>query len=245
MIHSVLEEIKYVKKNEAERGVKFPETTYLFVENYGRSMQEEMQDIAEALGKREYFTFRADWLTKQSGVYGDFQLELQKHATLGKEYEGCVLVELSTMVNEPELLQILSRLKQHEEKITSFVTVKDDEDVQEITKMMEQFFFTRVVEGQIYSPEEQYGIIKAELEKYGFNPEEKRCEELLEYLKEFPWKKTDAVESKLRNVVKKLVYEKMLEHNSSLNVTYEEIKNALSGPRKDGATTRIGFLLEG
>ena len=245
MMHSVLEEMKYVKKNEAERGVKFPETTYLFVENYGRNMQDEMQDIAELLGKKEYFTFRADWLTKPTGVYGDFQVELQKHAMLGKEYEGCILLEVSALLNEPEMLQILSLLKRQENKISFLMTAKDDIDVSEIRNMMEQFFFARVVEGQIYSPEEQYGIIKTELEKYGFEPEETQGEDLMEYLKEFPWKKSDAVECKLRNVVKKLVYEKMLEHSSSLNVTYEEIKNALSGPRKDGTASRIGFLLEG
>ena len=240
MKHSILKEVEQIKETENTKGIKFPKTSYIFVENYGRTIHKEMQKLTELSGKKGWFVFQA---VKHQGVYQEFTVELSKHAMLGKEFEGCILIEVSWQVEKNELRQMLEYLKEQENKINFFFSVKEEKIAKELKAEMDRYFFTRMLEGEVYSQEEQLRILMEELEKYELYVEESVKQEVLKLLAGLSWQTTDLVEHTLQNVARKLAYEKMLE-DSSDGLLEEDIKKALEEVNPYSQKNRIGFVLE-
>lgn len=243
MQYSILEEMTYIRNNEKEKRMIFPKTCYLFVENYGRNMEEDMDSIAKLQGYEEWFTFRADWNRKQQGLYQELQVELQKHAKLGREFEGCIVINIAGQVEESELGLILDDLKEKEGKVSFIISVEDHEKAKQVQEIMNRNFYTRIVEGKPYGAEEQFGILESELEKYGFGFEEAQQGDIFQYLSGLTWRKEENVNHKLQNTAKKLVYERMMTEAQSVRMfEKDELENALGEIHKEDKKAKIGFV---
>lgn len=244
MGHSILEELVKIKNAEEKSKIRFPKATYLFVENYGRKLHTEMEEIAALLQAKKWFTLQADWSRNEKGVFEAFQVELQRNSILGKAFEGCILIELAGEAEEGELRQILESLKEQEEKITFFVTAESMECAEEIKRHMDRYFFTRIIEGNAYDVGEQWSIVKDELEAYGLTVEEGAGEKVQSHLEEIRWHTTDLVRQRLENAAKQIAYEKMLDADGGSELTAEEIVRGLDIFPENKKKSQIGFLLK-
>ena len=125
MIH----EINHLKELEVNTGVKIPMPNFFYIEKYGRKLEDQMEELLPVLGKKEWFLFKTDCRFKEGGLLHNFIIELEKHAKLGKDYDECILVELTEdiQLNE-EFPEFLYYLKSQEEKIYFIFTMKQSKD---------------------------------------------------------------------------------------------------------------------
>ena len=60
MKSNLLQELEQIAAYEEQMKIPLPIPSYLFVQKYGRSIEDEMPQIAGLLGKKEWFIFKAD-----------------------------------------------------------------------------------------------------------------------------------------------------------------------------------------
>lgn len=91
---------------------------FFYVQRYGRKAQDQVQAILLLVGRKEWFLFKTEDNFQETGLCRNFKTELEKHAGTGKEFEGCVLIELSkeTLLRE-EFTEFLEYLKERENKL--------------------------------------------------------------------------------------------------------------------------------
>jgi len=211
----MLHEINHLKELEVNTGVKIPMPNFFYIEKYGRKLEDQMEELLPVLGKKEWFMFKTDCRFKEGGLLHNFIIELEKHAKLGKDYEECILIELTEDIHlNEECSEFLTYLKMLEEKIYFLFAIKQGKDTAFIQECMEQYFFIRVIEAREYSIEEQWNIIQKTCQEFqvGISCEAKAL--LIKGIEKRGWKPEEQVMCRLKNNVCSQIYELLLTEES-------------------------------
>lgn len=245
MKNSLLIEIEKILKQQEVLQITLPLPRYLFVERYGRSIEKDMEQITALFEKKQWFLFRTGGRESNENILTRFLLEEERHAGLGKAYEGCVLAELSGD-EDSALEEFLSYIGEHSERIRCIFTTKKINKVSGIKRLLSEDGFTRVVFGEIYDTDEQITLFMNVMECYQIRLEEDVQQEVIRFFEEKEWKETDVVEVKITNMAKSIVYQKIL-HMESQNmiVSKEDMNQAIRELTEESWKTRqIGFVKE-
>ncbi|MBQ7863625.1 MAG: hypothetical protein IJ353_04050 [Lachnospiraceae bacterium] len=242
MCCSILEELNKVKACEQERNVKLPKPYYLFVQNYGRNPETELTEIAKSFGNGKWFSFLAESQKQNVTILNRFLIESEKHAEIGKSFQGHALIELTGNEEPKELSELLNYINQNARQFQCIFTTRMLEGAEEIKNCLEQHFFVREISGKEYEAEEQSTIFLRVLVEYGFEVDQ-LTEVLGTMFSEIQWEETDMVQSRIENLARNIAYNKMLEPEAALSVTADEVKDALRELKKEPEVTRrIGFV---
>lgn len=162
MKSNLLSELERIVNSRSD----FPIPSYLFVQQYGRSIQNELKEIAEALGREDSFYFKTEAAGKEYNILQRFRMEEEMHAGLGRKFDGCVLIRISGEEPKKEMDEFLDYLEEEQQRISCLYTTENYEKVYDIGKKLEQFFFVRVVYGRKYELQEQMYLFCKNLDKY-------------------------------------------------------------------------------
>ena len=240
---NLLTEYMTLKQKEATLGITLPKPVYLFVEHYGRSLSDELARLTEAFGYRDYFSFSTDDLSADSNLYQSFYSKLQQAAPTGRDFQGCILISLSDRISEHDFTALVTLIKNTPEILPIF-TQKSDADIGPLLPILKNHFFLRVVDGEPYSPDEQFLIAREELIRCGFSITPEAEQQLRETLTQCNWQKTDAVSHKLKTIVQNLAYNKLMD-NADYTLLHEDITGNFSIKPERKKSFPIGFSFNG
>jgi len=241
MGNNLVKEIEKIVAQRKDNKLFLPTPTYLYVKHFGRDIEDSMEEITTLMGETEHFVFKTGRIQKTESLLRSFLMELEKHAFLGKEYAGCVLVELAPETEQEELVDFLDYAQNSKEIKFLFTTKEREEEMQEL---LEQYFFVRVVKGQAYSCEEQLNILEDAFTDYHFTLEPEAREMFKNAFAEKEWQENDMVMNRIQNIAKNLVYEKMLEEgNGGCSISKEDAEAAVKKFSKEVQKRNvIGFF---
>ena len=250
MKNNLLTEIQRIISKEDKRKGGLPIPNYLFVQQYGRDIVEEMPQIAELFGQAQWFTFDTKSQHKEGNMLSHFKMELNRHAGIGREYSGSILVQLSTSeeeTEEKELEELLSYIDSQKSRLHCIYTMQAQEKVDEVKKRLENYGFVRVVYAKPYGVEEQLEIFMHALQEYHFQAgaEAKECAEV--FFREKEWNASDAVKIRIENIAKEMVYSSFINEKEQGNVVQkEEAEKVFASLAKEMTKKRpIGFVIGG
>ncbi len=207
---NLLTEYITLKQKEKDFGFALPHPTYLFIEHYGRRLDEELPQIAEAFGVTDYFSFSADVVASDSTPSMSFFSTLQKNTPTGQTFQGCILISLSERISADDFNAIVALIKNSDGIIPIF-TQRSDADISHLLPTLKSNFFLRTVEGEPYPAEEQLQIVENELQRYGLTDITEEAKLLLSTaLEECKWQPYDHVQHDLKTIVQNLAYDKLI-----------------------------------
>lgn len=244
---NLLMEIQQVIERENVLKINIPIPSYIFVQRYGREIGEDIKAITELFGRKAWFSFDSSNIKKEEKLLTAFQMELGRHSGIGKEYAGCILVELSGKETESDLEELFGYIDTHQHRLQCIYTVKETEGVSDIKKQLENFGFVRVIEGEEYDTFEQMEIFQDTLKTYQFHLEEEAKGYIEEFFENQKWKETDMVKIRIQNMAKEIVYKKLMKITTNdYWVTKEETQQVLSILQEKTVQKRqIGFVMGG
>lgn len=244
MDKTLQKELEMIHKLETGLMKRLPKPCYLYVRAYGRNLEDDVLEIAQQFGKSDGVVFRVKQY-EQGDLCWNLENELSKQTTLGKDFEGCVLVILSDEIWERQLHKLLEFFLMREETITPVFEVPDYDYVEEIQPILEQYFYIRVVEGDVYSAEEQLNILEEQWDYFKMSLDDQERLQVLGFLNNYKWKKTDWVSKKLKNIALKLAYENLSDSKKQKTLTAQMVREALPEEKEGPVKRMIGFALEG
>jgi len=245
MKSNLLQEMGRIFAREEEMKHPLPMPIYLFIQNFGRSIEDDMKEIAELFHKKQWFSFKTGHRETDRSILAKFLLEQECQSSIGKEYDGCVLVELSGEEPENELAEFLDYINEQKERLNCIFTMKPTDAVADVRRQLAADSFLRVIYGEKYDAFEQIEIFLGILEKYQLTLDESAQKEVRDFCKEKEWKEIDTVEIQISNIAKEIVYEKYLEEEQqNRHVTREEVLKALSRLEEPQKKRQIGFVQE-
>lgn len=226
--NTILQELNKIKDVEINEGTAAPIPNYLYIQRYGRRAQEQMDNILSKIGKKDWFFFRTQEQSEKEKLIEKFRIDLHRHADTGKEYTGCLLIEISkeTLMGE-ELSGFFEYLKEKERQLYYLFTIKNAKDAESVHKCIGQYFFTRIVYAEEYSIEEQFDIIRNTCDEYGFGIGDSEQSFIMRGLEDRKWKASEHVEFILQNVVRAVIYEAMLEDKARERLISAELSRKL------------------
>ncbi|MCM1044221.1 MAG: hypothetical protein NC417_01815 [Candidatus Gastranaerophilales bacterium] len=226
--NTILQELEKIKDVEINEGICTPIPNYLYIQRYGRSAQEQMDQILTKIGKKDWFLFKTGEQSEEKKLIEKFDMDLHRHADTGKEYTGCSLIELSKeTLGRDELPEFLEYLKENERQLYCLFTIKNAGDAVSAQKCIEQYFFTRIVYAEEFSVEEQFDIIRDTCEEYGFGIARKERIGIMRGLEDRKWKADEQVAFLLQNAARSVIYEAMLEDQAKKRLISAELSERL------------------
>lgn len=235
-------ELVTLQNKESELGIKLPKPYFLFLENYGRSLGREMDEISGLFAKNTWFEF--DMAQYDEEHCNKLKIEIGKNAMFGKEYDGCVLIRLTEQADENELVKMLEYIKGQNHRIVPVFSVGSCANAERIKNVIENYQFCRLVEGDAYTTEEQAQILKTELSTYGFQLKDEK--EVRKIMEDITWEKEEQVEKTLKNVAKQMIYEKVMEDSmEDKTIECSLLTEALGKQEKKETIRVIGFVMGG
>jgi len=250
MKNNLLTEIQQILEMKDARKGSLPIPNYLFIQQYGRDLMEEMPQIAALFGQTEWFLFDTGAQQKEGTILSHFKLELNRHAGVGREYSGSILIDLSTPEEEKEekeLEELLSYLDSQKNRLHCVYTMRGQETVDKVKKQLENYGFVRVVYAKPYQADEQMEIFLDTLQAYQFqaDAEAKRCAEA--FFQEKDWETSDAVKIRIENIAKEIVYCSFVNEEVQDNIVQkEEVEKVFTALAKEMTKKRqIGFVIGG
>ena len=136
-------------------GDTIPIPSYLFIQRYGREIQEEMQEITSLLGQKDCFFFCSVGRKSGEKLVTNFQMALERNSGIGKDYSGCILIEFSGKEEEKEIEELLDYIDSQRARLHCIYTTKTAEKVKELKELLENNGFVKVVYGEEYEVVEQ------------------------------------------------------------------------------------------
>ena len=204
-----LVELEYMTKTA---GKKVPVPKFFYIERYGRCLEEQMKDILPSMGNKSWFLFKTDGRFGEGNLLQSFVLELEKYASIGKEYRECILIEFTEdVIQKDGFMELLEYLKRQQESFNFIFTMKDSKNTASIQKCLEQYFFVRRIEAKAYEVEEELEAIRCTCAEYGVTLEGKAEETLRRGLERIAWETGDYVFQRLENGTSKMIYELLWE----------------------------------
>lgn len=228
-------------------GNNIPVPSYLFVQRYGREIQEDMQEISALLGLKEWFSFSCTAVKNDEKIVTGLQMELERHSGVGKEYTGSVLVEFSGKEEEKDLEELLDYIDSQRHRIWCVYATKASENVKDIKGLLENYGFVRVVQGEEYETTEQAEIFTDTIKAYQYQLEEAAEEYIVDYFNKQKWKEEDCVKIRIQNMAKEIVYNKLMDERLNEKViSKEEIEKVICFHCREQITRRpMGFVMGG
>ena len=228
-------------------GNNIPIPSYLFVQRYGREIQDEMQEIARLLGQKDWFFFCSAGVKNSEKLLTGFQMDLERHSGIGKDYAGCILIEVSLKEDKNELEELLDYIHSQKARLHCIYTIKDTEDVKELKELLDNYGFVKVVQGEEYKISEQVEIFLDTLNLYEFEVEEKTREFIVEFLKKQKWQEEDRVKIRIQNMAKETIYNRLLNSNYSDKIIgKDEVEAVLHSNQEYKRHKRqMGFVMGG
>lgn len=257
MKSNLLQELEQIVAYEDQMDMVLLIPSYLFVRKYGRSVEAEMPEIAALLGKKEWFFFRAD-ISQEKSILNRFLIEQECKTNVGREYEGCILLELTGAENEKELLEFLNYIESQRQRLTCIYTTRESKEAAEIKKKLSVYGFVRQIDGESFDAFEQLEIFENTLKKYQFSITGGARIKLAEWFRKKKWQEEDAVITQIQNMAKSVIYQKLLNMKPDIESSKkasgekkevflgkEEIENIIQETEGKTETKRqIGFVLE-
>ena len=250
MKSNLLIEIQQILAKKDAKKERLPIPNYLFVQQYGREILEEMPQIAELFGQADWFAFDAGLKEKEGKTLSRFQMELNRHAGIGREYTGSVLIEIPRLEEaneEKDFEELLSFIDSEKHRLHCVYTIPGDEYAEKIKKQLENYGFVRAVYAEPYQLEEQVEIFMDTLKSYNFqvDDEAKQCVEL--FFQEKEWDVSDAVKVRIQNIAKEIVYCSIIKEAEHDNMVHkEDVESVFDSLVKEMAKKRqIGFVIGG
>ena len=240
---NLLTEYMTLKQKEETLGITLPKPVYLFIEHYGRSLSDELAKLAEAFGYQDYFSFSTDNLASDSNLYQSFYSQMQQAAPTGRDFQGCILISLSDRISEHDFTALVTLIK-NTPGILPIFTQKSDADIGPLLPILKNHFFLRVVDGEPYSPDEQFQIAREELIRCGFTITPQAEQQLRETLTRCNWQKNDSVSHKLKTIVQNLAYNKLMD-NADYTLLHEDITRNFNIKPEGKKSFPIGFSYNG
>ena len=240
MKNNLVSEIEQLVGRRQNSNAYIPMPTYLYVEHYGRNIEDNMKEITTLFGEKDFFIFKTSRIQKLESLVRSFQMKLEKHAALGKEFSGCVLVELSEEMEQEELPDFLEFVARQED-LRCLFTIKDNSE--EIQELLEQYFFVRVVEGQKYNCTEQLEILNQVFAEAEFIADIGAMKVFEKFFAKKEWQEGDMVQNRIQNIAKNLVYEKLMQEEVPEKcISQEDAENVVKKLLKESQKrTVIGF----
>ena len=236
-----LMELEYITKTE---GKKVPVPKFFYIERYGRCLEEQMKDILPRMGNKSWFLFKTDGRFREENLLQNFVLELEKYASIGKEYRECILIEFTEdAIQKDGFMELLEYLKRQQESFNFIFTMKDSKNTASIQKCLEQYFFLRRIEAKAYEVEEELEAIRCTCAEYGLTLDGKAEETLRRGLERIAWETGDYVLQRLENGTNKMIYELLwekteLKREVSAELAGQSLENIGNGIKKKQV---IGF----
>ncbi len=245
MQNNLVSEIQKLVEGKKLADADIPMPAYLYIQRYGRKLEKEIEEIAGLLGERQYFTFKAGRVQRENTILRSFLMELEKNALVGKEFAGCVLVELPE-VEEAEELEDFLEYVSGQKQIKCIFTIHAKQSEEKMCQLLEQYFFVRVVAGQEYDCEEQVDLIKSVFHTYDFETDPEAIKEFEAFLAGWEWEETDMVENLVQNIARNLVYEKRMEESdNSHSISGNDARNVIQKMQKSAMRrSSIGFFCD-
>jgi len=250
MKNNLLTEIQQILEKEDARKGCLPIPNYLFIQQYGRDIIEEMPQIAALFGQTEWFTFDTGAKQTEGNILSRFKMELNRHAGVGREYCGSILIGLSTPEEEKEekeLEELLSYIDGQKSRLHCVYTMREQEAVDVVKKQLENYGFVRTIYAEAYRVDEQMEIFLDTLKAYQFqaDAEAKQCMEAFFRKKE--WNTFDAVKIRIENIAKEIVYCSFINEDVQDNIVQkEEVEHVFASLAKETTKKRqIGFVMGG
>ena len=247
MKSNLLKEIQQLFEYKKEMEATIPIPSYLFVQRYGREINEDMKEIAEVFGQKEWFSFCCANSKNEEKLVNRFKMALERHSGIGKEYTGCILVEFSGMEEEKQIEELLDYIDRQKSRLHCIYTIKASEEVKDIKEQLEKYGFVRIVQGEEYETYEQIEIFRETIEMYQFQLEEDAEEYVVDFFEKQKWQEEDMVKIRIQNMAKEIVYNKLMEagHNEKL-LKKEEVQLVLHSLKSSKMQKRqIGFVMGG
>lgn len=211
-------ELEYLTETEQR---KIPIPKFFYIQKYGRTLEEQMKEILPRIRKKNWFLFKTDGVFREGNLFQNLALELEKHASIGKDYRECVVIEFTEDVLHKEgFTELLEFLAYQQNEFEFIFTMKKAKNTATIQERLEQYFFVRKIEAVSYTPEEQIGIIKEICAEYEVTLGPSSEEILRKGLENMEWKEADSVRRRLENGVYRVIYE------HALTATTSELQNA-------------------
>lgn len=250
MKSNFLQELELILEGENGKKKFLPIPNYIFVQKYGRSIESEMTQIAKLLGKKEWFVFKADQ-RQEKKILDRFLLEQECKASVGREYTGCVLVELTGTEEEKELAEFLDYIEEASQRLTCIYTTKQMDETERIKNYLMQYGFVRMIEGESYKLNEQLAIFEETVFGYQFSISGGARIRLAEWLHKKDWQEQEKVCTTIQNMAKSAVYQKILtagkvaENKEECLLGKAEIEAVINEFDEKESTRRpIGFSFE-
>lgn len=250
MNSNLLAEIKQILSRKEVRGGKIPIPNYLFIQQYGRDILEEMPQITTLFGQTQWYTFDTGAQQKEGNMLSHFKMELNRHAGVGREYKGSILIELSTPEEdkeEKELEELLSYVDSQKNRLHCVYTMRGQGKVEQVKNQLGNYGFVRVVYAEPYRTNEQIEIFLDVLRVYQFrlDVEAKQCVEA--FFEEKEWDTTDSVKIRIENIAKEIVYSRFINEEMKDNILHkEDVERVFTSLEKEKTIKRqIGFVTGG
>ena len=228
-------------------GNNIPVPNYLFVQRYGREINGEMNEITSLLGQKGWFSFSTTSIKNNEKLLTGFQVELERNSGVGKEYAGSVLIEFSGNEEEKELEDLLDYIYSQRYRLHCVYTIKDSENTQDIKRLLENYGFVRVVQGEEYEASEQIAIFVDTIAQYQYKLEKIAKEYIDEFFRKQKWQEEDAVKIRIQNIAKEIVYNKLMNLKGNSKVIRKaEVENVIQSLQCEKTTKRqMGFVMGG
>lgn len=246
MKSNLLKEIQQLFDRECS-GNNIPVPSYLFVQRYGREIQDEMEEIAALLGQKEWFCFECGTVKSDENLLNAFKIALERNSGIGKEYAGSVLIEFTGNEEEKEIEKLLDYIEGQKHRLHCIYTVKSSDDVKEMKEKLENYGFVRVVQGEEYGASEQIEIFRETLKTYQYRLEEDAKDYIEEFFEKQRWQEEDVVKVRIQNMAKEIVYNKLMdETDSDRDLKKEEVESVLHSLQSAKTQKRqFGFVMGG
>lgn len=255
MKSNLLQELEQLLVYEEQMDMALPLPSYLFVQKYGRSIEEEMSKITTLLGKKEWFVFKADE-SQEKSILNRFLVEQECKSSVGREYTGCILVELTGMENEKELAEFLNYIEEKKHRLLCVYTTKAVDEATEIKKRLSQYGFVRRIDGENYDTYELLEAFEKTVKECHFSISGGARVRLVEWFRRKDWQEQESVVTLIQNMGKAAVYQRILEMSKEAGLQKEdgscerilkkeEIEDAINEfEGKETEKRQIGFVLE-
>ena len=250
MKNNLLTEIQQILEKEDARKGGFPIPNYLFVQQYGRDIVEEMPQIATLFGHKEWFLFDTGARQKEGNMLSHFKMELLKYAGVGREYSGSILIRISVPEEEQEekeLEELISYIDSQKNRLHCVYTMREQEAVDRIKKQLENYGFVRVVYADPYQVDEQMEIFTDALQVYGLQADAEVKHYAEVFFREKEWSTSDAVKIRIENIAKEIIYCSFINEKVQDNILRkEDVEQVFAALAKEMAKKRqIGFVTGG
>lgn len=225
-----------------------PMPTYLYIEKYGKGIENDMPQICQSLGCKDWVIFPVG-----SSLYRDNPIcgllrEIEKKQEIGREFSGCICIEFGEGLEDTNALNdFLTFIKRYEEKYHYIFTLKNPESAEYVEELLRQLFYIRRVDADGYDMQEIHSCLQSIFAQNHMETDEESILFLEENISRMNWKEKDQVANMITGVIQNRICDKFFAGNLAQGRYFDltDAKKCIEALKKDKSMTgTIGFRLE-